>query len=92
MIKKQICKIFAENNLKISIEANYKSTNFLDITMDLRTGEYKPYTIPNNTSTRIVTIHLASLKTFQKASAKDFLAFLRMNQPSTKQHLHIKRH
>ena len=49
MIKKQICKIFAENNLKISIEANHKSTNFLDITMDLRTGEYKPYMKPNNT-------------------------------------------
>ncbi len=47
-IKKEICKIFGQYNLKITIDANKKSVNFLDINMDLRTGTYKPYTKPNN--------------------------------------------
>ena len=48
-IKKQICKIFSDNKLKITIQANMKSVDFLDITMDLRNGIYKPYMKPNNT-------------------------------------------
>ena len=47
--KKDICKIFHKNNLKITIEANLKSVDFLDITMDLRTETHKPYMKPNNT-------------------------------------------
>jgi len=31
-----------------TIEVNQKTTHFLDITMDLQTGEYKPYMKPNN--------------------------------------------
>ena len=49
VIKKEICKIFQNNNLKISIQANQKCTSFLDITMSLTTGEYKPYMKQNNT-------------------------------------------
>ena len=48
-IKKEICNIFKQNNLSITIEANHKTVNFLDITMDLRTGIYKPFMKPNNT-------------------------------------------
>ena len=47
--KKEICRIFRENNLKITIEANLKTVNFLDVTLDLNTGLYKPYMKPNNT-------------------------------------------
>lgn len=47
-IKKDICKVFADNDLKITIEANAKCVDFLDITMDLRTGIYKPFMKPNN--------------------------------------------
>ena len=47
-IKKEICQIFANNNLKITIEANKKTVDFLDITMDLITGFHKPYMKPNN--------------------------------------------
>ena len=49
-IKKEICKIFKESNLKITIKADLKIVDFLDFTMDLKTGEHKPYTKPNNTS------------------------------------------
>ena len=48
-IKKEICKIFAENKLNITIEANKKIIDFLDITIDLRTGVHKPFMKPNNT-------------------------------------------
>ncbi|KAJ8049880.1 hypothetical protein HOLleu_02811 [Holothuria leucospilota] len=49
IIKKEICKMFANNNIKIEIEANKKVVNFLDLTLDLHTGTYKPYLKPNNT-------------------------------------------
>ena len=43
----KICKIFEENKLNITIEANKKIIDFLDITMDLRTGVHKPFMKPN---------------------------------------------
>ena len=47
-LKKEICRIFANNKLKVTIEANMKTIDFLDITMNLTTSEYKPYMKPNN--------------------------------------------
>lgn len=47
--KKTICKIFRQNNLKITIEANKQVINFLDVTLNLREGSHKPYLKPNNT-------------------------------------------
>ena len=47
-IKKEICKLFNDNKLKLTIEANKKCVNFLDITFDLRSGTFKPYTKPGN--------------------------------------------
>ena len=49
LLKKKICAIFAKNNLRITIDANKKSSNFLNITLDLATGTYSPYMKPNNT-------------------------------------------
>ncbi len=48
-IKKRTCKVFSDNNLKITIEANKKCVNYLDITLDLRSSSYKPYMKPGNT-------------------------------------------
>ena len=48
-IKKEICKTFSNHNLRITIEANNKSVDFLDITLDLRSQTFKPFTKPNNT-------------------------------------------
>ena len=47
-IKKQIRKTFSDN-LKITIEANKKVVDFLDVTLDLNKGTYKPFIKPNNT-------------------------------------------
>ena len=47
-IKKHICKTFIDHGLKITIEANKKLVNYLDITLDLRSATYKPFMIPGN--------------------------------------------
>ena len=52
-IKKEMCKIFKRNSLQITIEANKKVVNFLDITLDLRTEIYKPYKKPNSNLTYV---------------------------------------
>lgn len=47
-IKKDLCSIFAKHGLKITIEANKKIVNFLDVTLNLTNGKYMPYNKPNN--------------------------------------------
>ena len=42
-------QIFAKNGLRITIEANKKVVNFLDVTLDLNTEKFKPYSKPTNT-------------------------------------------
>ena len=49
LMKKKICKIFQENDLAVTIEANSKIVNFLDVTLDLSSGSYKPYMKENDT-------------------------------------------
>ena len=48
-IKNKIYEIFRQNGFKITIKANLKILDFLDVTLDLTTGIYKPYCKPNNT-------------------------------------------
>ena len=48
-IKKDICRIFNNNGLRITIEANKKIINFLDIIFNLNQCAYQPYTKPNTT-------------------------------------------
>ena len=47
-IKKDLCSIFNTYGLKITIEANKKIVNFLDVTLNLSTAKYQPYSKPNN--------------------------------------------
>ncbi|XP_061900734.1 uncharacterized protein LOC133648549 [Entelurus aequoreus] len=47
--KKRICQIFKENGLRITIEANKQTVNFLDVTFNLRNNSYQPFTKPNTT-------------------------------------------
>ena len=46
--KQEVSNVFKFNGLKITIEANKKVVNFLDVTFDLSSGSYKPYIKPNN--------------------------------------------
>ena len=48
-IKKDICNVFSDNGLKITIDVNKKIINFLDVTLNLNNGSYEPYSKPNNT-------------------------------------------
>ena len=48
-IKQKIGKIFSEEGLSITGEANLKRTEFLDIYFDLERESYRPYNKPNNT-------------------------------------------
>jgi len=52
-IKKDICNILKQEGLKITIEANKKVVNFLDVLLDLYTGKYKPFNKPNNNPTYV---------------------------------------
>ncbi len=49
LIKKDLCAIFRKYGLKITIEANKKCVDFLDVTLNLTNGKHMPYTKPNNT-------------------------------------------
>ena len=47
-VKQEICGIFQENDLRITIEVNKKVVDYLDVTMELSTRLYRPYMKPNN--------------------------------------------
>ena len=48
-IKKEICRVFNQNGLRITIEANKQIINFLDVTFNLNNSTYRPFTKPNTT-------------------------------------------
>ena len=45
----QIKRVYEDNGLKVTAEVNKKVVNFLDITLDLNTGRYRPFMKPNTT-------------------------------------------
>ena len=47
-IKKDLCDVFGKHGFKITIEANKKIVNFLDVTLNLSSGKHMPYNKPNN--------------------------------------------
>ena len=57
MKKKELCKIFKAYGLNITIEANQKKINFLDITLDLDSGLFQPFTKAN---ANIKYVHIQS--------------------------------
>ena len=48
LIKKEMCSIFAKYGLKVTIEANKKVVNFLDVTLNLAKSKYLSYNKPRN--------------------------------------------
>ena len=47
-LRKRIIRVFKNEGLKITIEANLTTTDFLDVTLDLNSGKYSPYRKPND--------------------------------------------
>ena len=54
-MKKQICKVFKDIGLSVTITANTTKVDFLDISLDLQTGIYQPF-IKENDSPLYVNI------------------------------------
>jgi len=57
-IKQEVSHAFKANGLKITIEANKKIIDFLDVTFDLTSSSYKPYMKPNN---KLLYVHRQSI-------------------------------
>ena len=55
--KQEVSNIFKSNGLKIAIEANKKTINFLDVTFDLTNESYSPFMKPNN---KLLYVHRQS--------------------------------
>ena len=53
-IKQQICQLFADNGLKITVEANKKVINYLDVTLDLNSGKHYPFMKPGDVPTYVL--------------------------------------
>ena len=49
-IKKELCEKFKTFGLQITANANIKVLDFLDVTFDLNSKSYKPYSKPENTN------------------------------------------
>ena len=49
VIRKKLHKCFREEGLKILVQINLIESNFLDVTLNLADGTYKPYRKPNDT-------------------------------------------
>ena len=47
-LRKDVIAVFHNQGLKITINTNLTTTNFLDVTLDLITGKYFPYRKPND--------------------------------------------
>ena len=46
--RKSIIKLFKENGLSVIINMDMTQANFLDVSMNIETGKYKPYRKPNS--------------------------------------------
>jgi hypothetical protein len=87
--RKDVIEHFRKIGLKITIEVNLKTVNFLDITLDLTNETYKPYHKPNDNP---LYIHAssnhpqASSNNYPKTSANVFPRSRRLKKYSTKPH------
>ena len=54
--RKEICRIFKDLGLKITIDVGMKVVNYLDVTLNLADGTYRPYRKPNDTPMYVHTL------------------------------------
>ena len=83
-IKKEICRVFNQNGLCITIEANKQVINFLDVTFNLNNSTYQPYTKPNTTPIVRATTHRSPQRTYPPASTDSCHPFHWTKHHSTK--------
>ena len=56
-LKQSIVRIFAQQDLNITIKINLSRVDYLDITMDLGTGIFKPYSMSRLSDELDLVIH-----------------------------------
>ena len=86
-IKKELCSIFAMYCLEITIGANKRVVNFLDVTLNrltVNTCHTTNQETFHSTSTRNLTIHPASSKTSQNPSTEGYLKSLQTKKTFNK--------
>ena len=94
-IKKEICRIFNNNRLRITIEANKKIINFLDVTFTLNRSTYQPLTKRN---TSLLYVHCESnhppitTKNIPAAINKRLSSLSSDKASLSKQHLLTRKH
>ena len=94
-IKKKLQSIFKDNGLDLVIECNKKIVDYLDVTLNLNNGTYKPYCKPDN---KIQYINIESnhppniINQIPKTIEKDYLISPQTKPSSTQQFPYIKRH
>ena len=47
-LRKKVIQLFQRNGLKVKIETNISTTNFLDVTLDLKNKNFKPFRKEND--------------------------------------------
>ena len=87
-IKKEICRIFNNNGLRITIEANKQIINFLDVTFNHLQSRILHY----NTFTARATTRQSPQRTFLPASTNDCCPYHLTKHPLTKLHLLTRKH
>ena len=83
-IKKEICRIFNNNGLRITIEANKQVINFLDVTFNLNRSHSQSRTLHYNTFTARATTHRSPQRTSPPASTNDCHHYHRTRHHLTK--------
>ena len=93
-IKKEMCRIFKSNGLRITIEVNKQIVNFLDVTFNLTNNTHHPYTKANTT---LQYVHKESnhppvvIKIYRPESTNASHPFHPTKHVLIKQLLHIRR-
>ena len=67
-IKREICRVFNQNGLRITIEANKQVINFLDVTFNLNNGTYQPQRTYLPASTRRLSSLSSDKASFDQAT------------------------
>ena len=70
-MKKDMCRIFGDYGLRITVDVNHKIVNFLDVTFNLDSGVFKPFMKQNNT-----LLYVTNTATTRPISYKIYLQVL----------------
>ena len=92
--RKEITTRFKEHRLKITIQSNLQSVDYLEITLNLTNRLFQPYRKPNNeplSSTQNLTTHPQSPSKYPQPLIADYQLYYPTKKHSTKPSLSTKK-